>query len=64
MIAIYYVEHSGPYQLYVLTVKSTTRTDFLEALKENEYPFPWENDEILFIKNDAVVAQEFLEDLK
>lgn len=56
MIAVYYVDGSTPFGMYVLEVPGNgEHHEFLEALEKSEYPFP--TSDVIILDGEKVIDQ-------
>lgn len=55
MLAIYYVEDSSPFHMYVLEISSDEHMDFLAQVDKAGYPYP--TSDILFMEGEKIIDQ-------
>lgn len=57
MIAVYYNTSSAPYSMFVIDIVDSEHHTFLDTLEKENYPYPEEGSDVLFIENERVIDQ-------
>jgi hypothetical protein len=55
MMAFYYNTDSGPFHMYCLSVKDAEHHSFLEAIENEQYPFP--SGDVIIMDGEEIIDQ-------